>query len=123
MVLEVPGHDHELHLGAPDGVEVIWIHDSVASHPETDDSDTERPHRGRTLVSALRALPWRKGRVQVFVHGEARTVMHGIRPYLLKERGVPRADASISGYWRRGRSEEGFREWKSELAQSESVPR
>ena len=26
---------------------------------------------------------------------------------------------SISGYWRRGRSEEGFRQWKSELAQAE----
>ncbi len=31
----------------------------------------------------------------------------------------PATDVSISGYWRRGRSEEGFREWKSELAKVE----
>ena len=31
-----------------------------------------------------------------------------------------RADASISGYWRRGRTEEGFREWKSALAAAEA---
>ncbi len=55
------------------------------------------------------------------MHGEADEVMHGIRPYLLKEKGLPRADASISGYWRRGRSEEGFRAWKSELAATETA--
>ena len=70
-------------------------------------------------AEAVRALPWRGGRVQVFVHGEAHEVMHGIRPYLVREREVPRADLSISGYWRRGRTEEGFREWKSELAATE----
>lgn len=118
VVLEVPGRAHEVDLAAPPRVEVIWIHDSVTSHPE-DDAGLEAASRERTLVSAVRALPWRPGRVQAFVHGEARAVMHGIRPYLLKERGVPRADASISGYWRRGRSEEAFRQWKSQLAENE----
>jgi NADPH-dependent ferric siderophore reductase len=46
--------------------------------------------------------------------------MHEIRPYLFRERGVPRADVSISGYWRKGRSEEAFREWKAELAAAEA---
>ena len=41
--------------------------------------------------------------------------MKGVRPYLLTERSVPRSDTSISAYWRRGRTEEGFRVWKSEL--------
>jgi hypothetical protein len=27
---------------------------------------------------------------------------------------------SISGYWRKGRSEEAFREWKAELAAAEA---
>ncbi len=58
--------------------------------------------------------------MQVFVHGEAEAVMKHIRPYLRKERAVPPARASISGYWRRGRTEEGFRVWKSELAAVES---
>jgi len=74
---------------------------------------------GDDLVEAVRAIDWLPGRVQAFVHGEADAVMHGIRPYLLGERGLERAQVSISGYWRRGATEEGFRTWKSELAQAE----
>lgn len=73
------------------------------------------------LVAAVRAVDWLPGRVQVFAHGEAQAIMHGVRPYLLKERGVPRADASISGYWRQGRSEDTFRVWKQELAAQEAA--
>ncbi len=71
------------------------------------------------LVSAVRALEWLPGTVHAFVHGEADEVMHGIRPYLFKERGLTRGQVSISGYWRRGRTEEGFREWKQDLASAE----
>jgi NADPH-dependent ferric siderophore reductase len=99
-VIEAYGADHVQPLEAPAGVEVQWVTDGQ-------------------LEAAVRALPWREGRVQVFVHGEAEVTMHGLRPYLLKERGVPREDASISGYWRRGRTEETFREWKQELAAAE----
>lgn len=79
-------------------------------------------HRGSEqadLVQAVRDLEWLPGRVQVFAHGEAQAIMHGVRPYVIKEREVPRADASISGYWRQGRSEEGFREWKAALRETE----
>ena len=49
---------------------------------------------------------WLPGQVQVFIHGEAQTVMHNLRPYIRKERGVDAKWASsISGYWRRGRTE------------------
>ena len=48
-------------------------------------------------------------------------IMHGVRPHLLRERGLSRDQVSISGYWRRGRSEEGFRAWKSELARAETA--
>lgn len=51
--------------------------------------------------------------VQVFVHGEAHAVMKRIRP-MLKDAGIAVRGASISGYWRLGRTEEGFRVWKSE---------
>ena len=44
-----------------------------------------------------------------------------LRPYLLEERGAPRLDVSISGYGRRGRTEESFRVWKSELSAAESA--
>ncbi len=74
---------------------------------------------GNGLATAVRALEWLPGRVHAFVHGEAEEVMHGVRPYLLKERGLARDQVSISGYWRRGRSEEGFRQWKADLRVAE----
>ena len=43
------------------------------------------------------------------------------RVYLLRELGLGRDQVSISGYWRRGRAEEGFREWKSQLAKAEAA--
>ena len=105
-VLLVDSADHELALEAPGGATVTFVHRSDATGEGA-------------LEAAVRALEWLPGRVQAFVHGEAQEVMHGVRPYLLKERGLDRADVSISGYWRRGRSEEGFRAWKSELAKTE----
>ena len=39
----------------------------------------------------------------------------------MRERGLSRDQVSISGYWRLGRTEEGFRDWKSELAATESA--
>lgn len=42
------------------------------------------------------------------------------RPVIHLERGVAAKWASISGYWRRGRTEETFRQWKKELAASEA---
>ena len=106
VVVLVDSPDHEVGLPLPANSQLTWVHRSGAS------ADGH-------LEAAVRAVEWRRGRVQAFVHGEAQEVMHGIRPYLLKERNLPRTDVSISGYWRRGRSEEGFREWKSELAKVE----
>lgn len=73
-----------------------------------------------TLEATVRAAEWLPGRVHVFIHGEAETVMHGLRPYIRRERGIPADQASISGYWRRGRTEEGFRVWKRDLASTEA---
>lgn len=85
---------------APDGVSVTWADGN--------------------LPQAVKAVEWLDGRVQCFVHGEAQVVMHEIRPWLLTEKGLPRADVSISGYWREGRTEETFREWKRDLAAAEA---
>jgi NADPH-dependent ferric siderophore reductase len=104
VVVLVDGAVHEPELPRLSGAEVTFVHRSGR------DDDLER---------AVRDLPWPPGRVHAFVHGEAQEVMHGIRPYLLKERGLDRDQVSISGYWRRGRTEEGFRRWKSELAEAE----
>ncbi|KRB77422.1 hypothetical protein ASE01_09510 [Nocardioides sp. Root190] len=106
-VLQVDGPAHQQEVASPAGVELSWLHRSDASHP--------------SLADAVRALPWREGRVHAFVHGEGQTVMRGVRPYLFNERAVPRADVSISAYWKQGRTEEAFREWKAEIAQEEGL--
>ncbi|WP_280504731.1 siderophore-interacting protein [Nocardia farcinica] len=99
----------ELALVAPEGIELTWLHRG------------DRP-AGELLAETVRSAPWREGQVQVFIHGEARAVMHDLRRYIRREREVPAQWASsISGYWRRGRTEEGFRRWKAELAEAESV--
>jgi len=45
--------------------------------------------------------------VHAFVHGEAGFV-RSVRRHLLADRGIPRSDLSVSGYWRRGRDEDGW---------------
>ena len=106
VVILVEDAAHEPVLPLPAGAELTVLHRaSLAS--------------GESLGAAVRALEWLPGRVHAFVHGEAQEVMHGIRPYLLTERGLARDQVSISGYWRRGRSEEGFRQWKAELRAAE----
>jgi NADPH-dependent ferric siderophore reductase len=107
VILLVDDADHEPALSLPAGAELTFLHRSSLGE-------------GETLEAAVRALEWLPGRAHVFVHGEAQEVMHGLRPYLLKELGLDRDQVSISGYWRRGRTEEGFREWKSELAAAEA---
>lgn len=108
VIVQVDSAEHEPTLPQRDGVEVRFLHR---------DGSTDG---GTALADAVRDLDWPEGRVHAFVHGEAHQVMHGVRPYLLKERGLGRDQVSISGYWRAGRSEEGFREWKQELAKAET---
>lgn len=114
--IEVSGPDDVLELIGPEGVDVHWIYrggraDLVSESQAGDHAP---------LITAVKEAKWLPGQVQVFVHGEAQAVMHNLRPYLRKERGVQAKWASISGYWRRGRTEETFREWKSELAKAEA---
>lgn len=116
VYLEVAGPEDEVALEAPAGAQVRWVHRGGASHEVPE----ELTGAGSPLVAAVREGEWLDGDVQVFVHGEAEAVMKNIRPYVRKERGVPAARAaSISGYWRRGRTEEGFRRWKADLRAAE----
>jgi NADPH-dependent ferric siderophore reductase len=109
VVLLVEDADHEpdlsavLRRGAPLSTEVTYAHRAA----------------GDTLLDAVRNLEWPAGRVQAFAHGEAEEVMRGVRPHLLRERGLERDQLFVSGYWRRGRSEEGFREWKRAQVESD----
>jgi NADPH-dependent ferric siderophore reductase len=111
VVVEVHGPEDEIVLAAPAGVRVAWVHQG-----------DERP--GARLLEAVRALPWTDGDVQAFVHGEAGSVKE-LRRYLRTERGMGLDRLSISGYWRLGVDDEGWRaakrEWNAEIEQAEAA--
>jgi NADPH-dependent ferric siderophore reductase len=117
VFIEVGGPDDEIALTAPEGVTVRWVYRGGRADLVPDD----RAGDLAPLIDAVKGAPWLPGQVQVFIHGEAQAVMHNLRPYIRKERGVDvKWASSISGYWRRGRTEETFRQWKRELAAAEA---
>lgn len=115
--VEVAGPEDEIELTVPSGIQFRWIYRGGRSDLVPEDNAGDHA----PLIAAVKEALWLPGQVQVFIHGEAQAVMHNLRPYIRKERGVDaRWASSISGYWRRGRTEETFREWKRELAAAES---
>ncbi len=115
--LEVAGPEDEIPLTAPEGVQVNWVYRGGRADLVPED----RAGDSAPLIEAVTSAPWLPGQVHVFIHGEAQAVMHNLRRYIRTERGVDRQWASsISGYWRRGRTEETFRQWKKELAEAEA---
>ncbi|MET9467882.1 siderophore-interacting protein [Streptomyces sp. NPDC006544] len=97
-LVEVEGPADELKITTPDGVAPLWIHRG------------SRPI-GEALTEAVRALPFPSPDVHAFVHGEAGFVKT-LRRHLRLERGIPRERLSISGYWRLGETDEGWRSIK-----------
>jgi NADPH-dependent ferric siderophore reductase len=77
------------------------------------------PARPEQLLDALRATEFPAGRVHAFVHGEAGLV-RTVRRHLLAERGVARSALSVSGYWRQGRTEDG---WQADKAAERDTDR
>ena len=115
--IEVAGQEDEIPLTAPKSVELSWVYRGGRADLVPED----RAGDHAPLIEAVTTTPWLPGQVHVFIHGEAQTVMHNLRSYIRKERGVDAKWASsISGYWRRGRTEETFRQWKKELAAAEA---
>jgi NADPH-dependent ferric siderophore reductase len=111
--IEVHDAGDEIPLTAPAGVEVRWVHQG-----------DEPP--GVRLVEAVRAMPWPEAGhadadadadsarpLQAFVHGEAGAVKE-LRRYLRLERGMSLDRLSVSGYWRIGVDDEGWRAGKRE---------
>jgi NADPH-dependent ferric siderophore reductase len=117
VFVEVAGPDDEIPLKSAANVEVNWIYRGGRADLVPED----RAGDHAPLIAAVKEARWLPGQVQVFLHGEAQAVMHNLRPYIRKERAVDAKWASISGYWRRGRTEESFREWKRELAAAEAA--
>lgn len=116
VFIEVAEPEDEVPLAAPEGVQINWI----LRGGRADLVGEDRAGDHSPLVEAVKTAHWLPGQVHAFVHGEAQAVMHNLRPYIRKERAVDAKWASISGYWRRGRTEETFRQWKKELAAAEA---
>jgi NADPH-dependent ferric siderophore reductase len=110
--IEVSGPEEEQSdVGADDGVELVWVHRGDAAP-------------GEALVAAVRGVPLPEGRGHVFVHGEA-TAVRELRRHLRAERGLDPQFTSISGYWRRGDTDEGWRagkrEWNAAIEAEEAA--
>lgn len=99
--VEVDGPDDEQPVVSEAHVALTWLHRRGAA-----------PGSTTLIADAVRADEWPPGDPQVFIHGEA-GLLKQLRSYLLNERGVPRERLSLSGYWRKGATEEGFRAWKA----------
>jgi NADPH-dependent ferric siderophore reductase len=117
VFIETAEPEDEIPLIAPEGVEISWLFRGGRADLVGED----RAGDNAPLVEAVTTAFWLPGQVHAFIHGEAQAVMHNLRPYIRKERGVDAKWASISGYWRRGRTEETFRQWKKELAAAEAA--
>lgn len=96
VVLQVADADDQVELTTPGDLRVQWLH-----------------VRGdEVLADAVRELELPE-RTDAFVHGEASSV-RALRRHLIVERGMSRDALSVSGYWKRSRTEEGWREDKPE---------
>jgi len=109
--IEVADPAEEQHLETAANAEITWLHRG------------DRPI-GEALVEAVRGLDFPAGRVHAFVHGEA-TFVRDLRGHLRIDRGLPMAQLSISGYWRRGLNEDGWqstkREWNQQVEQEQDT--
>ncbi|GAA2171571.1 siderophore-interacting protein [Agrococcus versicolor] len=100
--VEVTDAADELPVAAPAGVDVVWLHRGAAVAPGS----------SSVLADAVARHAFVDGRTQVFAHGE-REAMKAIRD-VVQQRGIPRTDLSLSGYWAAGRTEDRFQAEKRE---------
>jgi NADPH-dependent ferric siderophore reductase len=101
VLAEVEGREEQVPLASPGELRLTWLH--RCEHPGDED----------LLLRAVRELEFPAGAVHAFVHGEAAAV-RAVRRHLVVERGIPREALSVSGYWKRDRTEEGWREDKAD---------
>jgi NADPH-dependent ferric siderophore reductase len=110
VLIEVDGPAEEQPLDTPADAEIVWLHRHGAPV-------------GEALVQAVRNLEFPPGVVHAFVHGEAGFVKE-LRRHLRVERGLPLDVLSISGYWRRGADEDGWRsskaDWNRQVEEQEA---
>lgn len=110
VFVEIAGPEEEIALTTACDAKLVWLHRAESQV-------------GDRLVDAVRDLDFPPGTVHAFVHGEAGCVKQ-LRRHLRVERGIPLERLSISGYWRQGVDDEGWRaskaEWNREVEAAEA---
>jgi NADPH-dependent ferric siderophore reductase len=110
VFVEVAGPEEEQDLRTEAKAEITWLHRGPA-------------RVGESLTAAVRGLEFPAGEVHAFVHGEAGFVKD-LRRHLRVERGIPLDQLSISGYWRLGVDDEGWRtvkrDWNQQVEAEEA---
>ncbi|HZO36785.1 MAG TPA: siderophore-interacting protein [Solirubrobacteraceae bacterium] len=113
-LIEVEDAGEELALETEGDLHLTWLRRG------------DRPGADDLLLEAVTALAFPEGRVHVFLHGEAEMV-RGVRRHLVVDRGIAAEQMSASGYWKRSRTDEGWREdkaeWKRLVAEDERASR
>ncbi|MFT2815524.1 siderophore-interacting protein [Leifsonia sp. A12D58] len=112
-VIEVGTAADEYPLVTAAQLEVTWVHrdeQGITGSGADVESDTDPD---AAIVAVVRDLPFPEGQVHAFVHGAAGFVRE-IRRFLRVDKAVPREFLSISGYWKRGLAEDGWRSAKRE---------
>jgi NADPH-dependent ferric siderophore reductase len=98
VLVELEDDADRQELTSPGDLQVTWL--------RADGTDA-------VLLDAVRGLEFTDGPVHAFVHGEASSV-RAVRKHLLVDRQIPREALSVSGYWKRTRTDEEWREDKAE---------
>jgi NADPH-dependent ferric siderophore reductase len=91
--VEIAAADARLELPAHPGATVEWHELAAGADP------------GTGLLAAVRAAELAPG-LKVWVAGEAAGVQR-VRRHLFDERGIERSQATVRGYWKRGRAADG----------------
>ncbi|MBA0050951.1 siderophore-interacting protein [Streptomyces sp. AJS327] len=90
-VVSVPTASEEQTLDHATDLHLTWVH-----------RDTAGPDG---LMDAVRAAPWRDGRVYAWAAGEAGT-LRPLRRWFRQDRGVDPGFTDVAGYWRAGQTQE-----------------
>jgi NADPH-dependent ferric siderophore reductase len=91
VFVEVADDAHRLELRALPHVEVTWVVRDGAKA-----GTTTTP-----LLDAVKSSEWKEGRPFAWLAGE-HSAVRDLRRHLLEDRGLPKDDIEVTGYWRRG---------------------
>ncbi|MGP9537364.1 siderophore-interacting protein [Brachybacterium sp. AOP43-C2-M15] len=89
VFIEVAERDHVQDLPVPEGVELTWF-----------SRDGDEAGTTSTLFDAITGADWWEGRAFAWVAGETLTLVP-IRRWLRGEKGLPKEQVEVTGYWRR----------------------